>query len=72
MSGHILHFPDEPSKDVATARIVQRVAAEFGDRFSFEECLEIVRESKHRELTQEGKAIARDIARQLGIALRPK
>ena len=72
MSAMLLRFPAEPARDVATARMIQQVAAGFGGRFSFHECLEIVRESKHRELTEEGKAIARDIARQLGIALRPE
>lgn len=73
MSATILGFPDSRSRGVIMARMTQDVASRsLGLEISFGDALEIYRETRRHELTAEGKSMARDVARSLGIEMKPE
>lgn len=71
MTGQIIQFPQEARENVAMARIVQRACARFDWTVDLSEAISIYQESKRGDHDPALEAIAKKVASELGIALRP-
>lgn len=72
MSAEIIQFPKEVRENVAMARIVQRACARLSWTVDLSEAISIYQESKRGDHDPALEAIARKVASELGIALRPE
>ena len=72
MTANIIQFPQEIREDVAMARIVQRAGARLSWTVDLSEAISIYQESKRGDHDPALEAIARKVASELGIALRPE
>ncbi|WP_394694891.1 hypothetical protein [Pseudoxanthomonas japonensis] len=72
MSATILRFPTDVAEDVKTARIFLSATARLGWSMSFQEVLDIVRESRNVPLSPELEEVAQRVAKALSLELKPK
>ena len=72
MTAQIIQFPQEVRDDVAMARHVMKACERRGWDMELEEAMLIARESRRGEDGPGLESIARRIASDLGIALRPE
>lgn len=71
MTAQIIQFPQEVRDEVAMARLVQRACARFGWTVELQDATSIYRESKVVDHDPALEAIARKVASELGVELRP-
>ena len=71
MTAQIIPYPPERSRDVEDALCLMRAANRIGHAVTFAEAIAARHASKGMELTEGHKELARAIAKQFGIALRP-
>ena len=71
MTAQIIQFPQEARENVAMGRMVQQVCARFAWTVDLSEAISIYQESKRGDHDPALEAIARKVASELGIALRP-
>ena len=72
MTAQIIQFPQEVRDDVAMARHVLKACTRRGWQLELQEAITIVRESKRGDHDPALEAIARKVANELGIKLRPE
>jgi putative aminopeptidase FrvX len=71
MSAQIIQFPHEVREDIAMARGVQRAFSRLGWAVQLQEIISICRETRTATITPELEAMARKIANELNIELKP-
>ena len=71
MTAQIMPFPAERSRDVADALCVMRAVKRIGCDVTFAEAIAGRHASRRMPLTDEMRDMARAIAKQYGITLRP-
>ena len=71
MTTKIIQFPQEARENVAMGRIVQQACARFDWTVDLSEAISIYQESKRGDHDPALEAIAKKVASELGIALRP-
>lgn len=72
MTAEIIQFPQEVRDDVAMARHVLKACSRRGWHVELQEAISIVRESKRGDQGPGLESIARRIASELGVELRPE
>lgn len=72
MTAQIIQFPQEARENVAMGRIVQQACARFDWTVDLSEAISIYQESKRGDHDPALEAIAKKVASELGIELRPE
>lgn len=71
MSAKIIEFPQQVREDIAMARHVQKACSRLGWTVELQEIISICRETRTATITPELEAMARKVANELGITLKP-
>lgn len=71
MKAQVIQFPPEVREEVAMARLVQRACSRMGWNVELQDAVSAYRGSRNVESDPALDAIARKVASELGITLKP-